>query len=157
MKFTLIKDLKQDSVMSPILSGLLFFIILYLVSDIFVKDLGFGISVHTINLTLFGSEEEFLDPITQASFLEFWHVEIFFIMMIVFTLSTIFIRVSNASKSAIVLVNLMMISSIISLISLPFAYFFSSEFINIYVATFFIWHILAILSSLYSLKRLHYA
>lgn len=157
MKFTLIKDLKQDSVMKPILSGLLFFIILYFVSDIFVKDLGFGISVHTIKLTLFGSEEEFLDPITQASFLEFWHVEIFFIMMIVFTLSTIFIRVSNASKSAIVIVNLMMISSIISLISLPFAYFFSSEFINIYVATFFIWHILALFCAFYSLKRLHYA
>ncbi|MFA6137586.1 MAG: hypothetical protein WC667_05820 [Sulfurimonas sp.] len=110
-----------------------------------------------MHLTLFGSEEKFLDPISKASFLEFWHVEIFFIMMILFTLSTVFIRVSNASNSAIVVVNLMIISAIISLISLPFAYFFSSDFINIYVATFFIWHILALISTLHSLKKLHYA
>lgn len=157
MKFTIIKDLTQDSMMKPILSGLLSFTLLYLLSDFFVKHSSFGLFPHAIHATLFGSEEEFLDPINKASFLEFWHVEIFFIMMILFTLSTVYIRLSKASKSAIVVVNLMMISAIISLISLPLAYFFSSGFINIYVATFFIWHILALFSALYSLKRLHYA
>ncbi len=157
MKFTIIKDLNQDSMMKPILSSLLFFTLLYLLSDFFVKYSSFGLFPHAVYSTLFGSEEEFLDPISKASFLEFWHVEIFFIMMILFTLSTIFIRVSNASRRAIIVVNLMMISAIASLISLPLAYFFSSSFINIYVATFFIWHILALFSVLYSLKRLHHA
>lgn len=143
--------------MKPILSSLLFFTLLYLISDIFVKQSSFGIFTQTIHLTLFGDEEQFVDPITQSSFLEFWHGEIFFIMMIVFTLSTIFIRVSNASKSAIVIVNLLMISSIISLISLPLAYFIHVGFIQIYVLTFFVWHILSILSALTSLKGLYYA
>jgi len=157
MKFTLIKDLKQDSMMKPILSGLLFFTLLYLVSDIFVKNSGFGVFPSAVKLTMFGNEQEFLDPISKASFLEFWHVEIFFIMMIIFTLSAVYIRLSKASKSAIVVVNLMMISAIASLISLPISYFFNPIFINMYVTTFFIWHILALFSSVYSLKRLHYA
>ncbi|MCX6076667.1 MAG: hypothetical protein NTW78_07235 [Campylobacterales bacterium] len=157
MKFTIIKDLNQDKMMKPILSGLLFFTLLYLLSDFIVKYNSFGIFPHAVQATLFGGEEEFLDPIIKASFLEFWHVEIFFIMMILFTLSTVYIRLSKASKSAIVVVNLMMISAIISLISLPLSYFFSSDFINIYITTFFIWHIFALFSALYSLKRLHYA
>jgi len=143
--------------MKPILSGLLFFTLLYLVSDIFVKNSGFGVFPSAVKLTMFGNEQEFLDPISKASFLEFWHVEIFFIMMIIFTLSAVYIRLSKASKSAIVVVNLMMISAIASLISLPISYFFNPIFINMYVTTFFIWHILALFSSVYSLKRLHYA
>jgi len=157
MKFTIIKDLNQDSMMKPILSGFLFFILFFLLSDFIVKYDSFGIFPHALQSTLFGNEEEFLDPISEASFLEFWHVEIFFIMMIIFTLSTIIIRLSKASKSAMFAVNLMMISAITSLISLPLAYYFSSKFINIYVITFFIWHILALISTFYSLKRLHYA
>lgn len=157
MKFTLIKDLKQDSMMKPILSVFLFFTLLYLVSDIFVKNSGFGVFPSAVKSTMFGNEQEFLDPISKASFLEFWHVEIFFIMMIIFTLSAVYIRLSKASRSAIVVVNLMMISALASLISLPISYFFNPIFINMYVATFFIWHILALFSSLYSLKRLHYA
>lgn len=157
MKFTIIKDLKQDSMMKPILSGLLFFTLLYLLSDFFVKYNSLGIFPHAIHLSLFGNKEEFLDPINEVSFLEFWHMEIFFMMMIIFTLSTVYIRLSKASKSAIVVVNIMMISAITSLISLVFSYYFSSNFINIYVVTFFIWHILALFSSLYSLKKLYYA
>ena len=143
--------------MKPILSGLLFFTLLYLVSDIFVKNSGFGVFPSAVKSTMFGNEQEFLDPISKASFLEFWHVEIFFIMMIIFTLSAVYIRLSKASKSAIVVVNLMMISALASLISLPISYFFNPIFINMYVTTFFIWHILALFSSVYSLKRLHYA
>ncbi len=157
MKFTIIKDLNQDTMMKPILSGLFFFTLLYILSDFFVKYNSFGLFPHAIHLSLFGNEEEFLNPINEASFLEFWHVEIFFIMMIVFTLSTVYIRLSQASRSAIVVVNIIMLSAITSLISLVFSYYFSSNFINIYVVTFFTWHILALFSSLYSLKKLYYA
>lgn len=143
--------------MKPILSFMLFFTLLFLVVDFFVKYSSFGVLPHAVHLTLFGSAKEFLDPISKASFLEFWHVEIFFIMMILFTLSAVYIRLSQASKSAIIIVNFMMVSAITSLLSLPFAYFFSSSFINIYVMSFFIWHLLALFASIYSLKKLFYA
>ena len=138
MKFTLIKDLKQDSIMKPILSALVLFTLLYLVSDFFVKQSSFGLFPDAIYTTLLGNEEEFIDSINKASFLEFWHAEVFFIMMIVFTLSTVYIRLSKASKFAILLVNLMMLSAITSLITLALAYFYSSLFIYIYSITFFI-------------------
>ncbi|MEA2099314.1 MAG: hypothetical protein U9P72_04205 [Campylobacterota bacterium] len=154
MRFTLIKDLKKDDSMRVVLLGLLVFIFFYLISDMFVKYNSFGISASMVELTLFGDEEEFLDPITQASFLEFIHTEIFFIMMILLTLSAVFIRLATRSKINIFLVNLTMISALVSLISLAFSFYISSFFINFYIVTFFMWHILSFYMSLYSLWQL---
>ena len=139
--------------MSLILKGFLLFILLYLISDISVKYYSFGISIDAISTTLFGNEEEFIDPITKSSFLEFWHTEIFFMMMILLTLSAIFIRLANKSKIA--MTNILMISAIISLVSLPMSYFVSSDFIYIYLLTFFIWHLSAIYMILYSFWKLN--
>lgn len=153
MKFTLIKNIQNDKAMSLILKGFLSFILIFLISDILVKYFSFGITPDVINTTLFGNEEEFIDAITKSSFLEFWHTEIFFIMMILLTLSAIFIRLSNKSK--IVMTNTLMISAIISLITLPLAYFVSSDFVNIYLLTFFIWHLSAIYMIFYSFWKLN--
>jgi len=155
MRFTLIKDLKKDSSMRPILSGLLIFTTLYLVIDVFVKYVSFGISSTMIELTLFGNEDEFIDPITQASFLEFIHTEIFFIMMILLTLSAIFIRVAKNTKLNFIVMNITMISSILSLIALFLSFFVSKIFISIYIITFFIWHLLSMYMSLVSLWKLY--
>ncbi len=156
MRFTLIKDLKQDSMMKPILSGLLIFTLLYLISDIFVKSYSFGIFEETIKATMFGNEEEFLDPLTTSAFLEFWHMEIFFIMMTVLTLSAVYIRFSGAKGFNIIIVNAVMISALISLVALVLSFFLNAAFIQLYVASFFIWHICAIYMSLYSLTKLYY-
>lgn len=142
--------------MKPVLSGLLTFTILYLVSDIFVKYFNFGISPDTVKLTMFGDENQFIDPLSNASFLEFWHMEIFFIMMILLTLSAVFIRVSDKSKKQILLTNITMISSIISLLALLSTFYTSTSFIHLYVLCFFIWHILAFYMALYSLWKLNY-
>ena len=155
MRFTLIKDLKQDSMMRPILSGLLLFTLLYLVSDIFVKNFSFGIFEESIKTTLFGNEDEFLDPLTTSSFLEFWHMEIFFTMMILLTLSAVFIRLSGAKGFNIIIVNAVMVSALISLVTLVLSFFVNAAFIQLYVLSFFMWHICAIYMSLYSLWRLY--
>ncbi len=153
MKFTLIKELKQEKSMKLILTGFLSFILLYLIADILVKQSTFGLFFDAINLTLFGSQEEYIDPITQASFLEFWHIEIFFMMMILLTLSAVFARVSN--KGIILVTNMLMISAITSLLSIALAFYMSNIFIHVYVLTFFIWHITAIYMILNSLWKLY--
>lgn len=155
MRFTLIKDLKKEDSMRPILSGLLIFTSLYLMADVFVKHLSFGVSISSVKSTLFGNEEEFLDPITQSSFLEFIHTEIFFIMMILLTLSTVFIRISKNTKLNFIIMNATMISAILSLIALALSYYLSSYFIVVYIATFFIWHILSLYMSIHSLWKLN--
>ena len=154
MRFTLIKDLKQDQMMKPILSGLLLFTFLYLLSDILVKHYSFGVSIHDVTLSLFGNEDEFLDPMSKASFLEHWHIEIFFIMMILLSLSAVFIRLCT-SKINMLILNVTLIASILSIISLALAYFVSQGFITIYVVSFFIWHLFAIYMSIASLWNLY--
>lgn len=153
MRFTLINNLQKESVMSLVLKGFLVFTLLYLVSDILVMNSTFGTSVESVHTTLYGDVDEYIDPMNEASFLEFWHTQIFFMMMTVLTLSAIFIRVSEKSK--IVLINILMISAITSLISLAFAFYMSDIFISAYVLTFFIWHALAVYMSICSFWKLN--
>lgn len=155
MKFTLIKDLKEDTTMKPILTGLLLFILLYLLSDVVVKHLNFGIFADDLHLTLFGDEEQYIDPLSTASFLEFWHIEIFFIMMLLLTLSAVYIRLAKDSSSKLITLNIVMLSAITSLVSIIFAYFFSKSFVNVYMISFLLWHITAIYMVFYSLWKLY--
>jgi len=153
VKFTLVKNIQTNSVMSLILKGFLVFVLLYLISNILVMDSSFGISVESVSTTLFGNEDEYIDPITESTFLEFWHTEIFFIMMILFTISAIFIRVSKRSR--MILTNLLMVSALLSLIALPLAYYISDFFVNVYVFAFFSWHAMATYIILYSFWKLN--
>ena len=153
MRFTLINNIKQDKAMKLVLSGLLAFILIYIVSDVIVKYYSFGIFNSAIKTTLFGNEQEYIDPINKASFLEFWHTEIFFIMMILLTLSAVYIRL--AKKSRLLLTNTLMISAITSLVFIALSYFVSPFFINLYIATFFVWHVSALYMISYSFWKLY--
>jgi hypothetical protein len=142
--------------MRPILSGLLLFMLLYIVADIVVKQQTIGLSSDAVALTLYGNAEEFLDPITESVFLESLHAEVFFLMMILLTLSAVFVRLRSQKRFSLLLLNITMSSALLALITLALSYFFSAIFINFYVATFFLWHIgslLMILLSLWSLYR----
>ena len=152
MKFTLIKNIQKDSAMSLILKGFLLFILLYLIADVLVMNSSFGITVDTITTTLFGNEEEYIDPINEASFLEFWHTQIFFVMMVLLTLNAIFIRVANRSR--VINTNILMISAITSLISIVLAYYVSDFFVNVYIWSYFIWHTMALYMIVYSFWKL---
>jgi len=152
VKFTLVKNIQKDSAMSLILKGFLLFILLYLIADVLVMNSSFGITVDTITTTLFGNEDEYIDPINEASFLEFWHTQIFFVMMILLTLNAIFIRVANRSR--VINTNILMISAITSLISLVLAFYVSNFFVNIYMWSYFIWHAMAVYMIVYSFWKL---
>lgn len=153
MRFTLINNLQKDSSMSLILRGLIVFMLLFLISDILVMKSNFGISAQTINTTLFGDEEAYIDPISESSFLEFWHTQIFFIMMTLLTLSAIFIKVAKRSRTFFT--NIVMISAIISLISLPLSFYMSKFFTDIFIWTYFIWHTVALYMIFYSFWKLN--
>lgn len=157
MRFTLIKDIKQDVGMKSVLSGLLIFTILYIIVDYFVKQSGFGVSPESVALTLFGNPDEFLDPMSPSSFLEFAHIEIFFIMMILLTLSAVYIRMSNKRIHSILIVNIATLGALVSLVALGGAYYFHEGFVGVYVVGSFVWRSLAFYMSVYSLWRLHFA
>ena len=155
LRFTLVKNLKKDTHMSNILKGLLFFILLYLISDFFVKYFTIGLLPDALLFSFMGNEEEYIEPMGIASFLELWHTEIFFIMMILLTLSAIYIRVVSNVKHYKFTLNVVMISALISLVSLPLAFYVSQNFIYIYFITYFLWHLGAIKMTLRSLWKLY--
>ncbi len=142
--------------MRPILSALLLFTLLYILSDILVKYVNFGVFPDAINVTLFGDEEQYIDPLSTSAFLEFWHVEIFFIMMILLTLSAVFVRVSKDDTSKTILLSALMICALFSLISLVLAFFVAKIFVLMYSILFFFWHAIAVYMILYSLGKLYY-
>ena len=157
MRFTLIKDLQKERPMVMSINILLLFTLLYLVSDIFVEAENFGITLSALHTTLFGNADEFIDPITRAVFLEHLHGEIFFMMMILLTLSAVFVRVSKKNSFSLWVLNLNLISALFSLITLAVGYFYLSSFLPLYLATFFSWHILSFFMSFYALWRLNAA
>ncbi|MDF1879641.1 hypothetical protein JHD46_08330, partial [Sulfurimonas sp. SAG-AH-194-C20] len=76
MRFTLIKDLKQDKAMKPLLNGLLIFMLLYFIADFFVLNDTLGLLNEDIRMTLFGNADEFIDPMDKSVFLEYLHGQI---------------------------------------------------------------------------------
>ncbi len=151
MKFTLVKDVKHDSLMRPLLGGLLLFIFLFLSADIFLKNDHIGLTPTTLSQTLFGNEEEFIEPASEHFLLELMHSDIFFMMMTLLTLSAVYARLCQNSMLRLVNINVTMISALLSIVLLPLAYYLSPLFIAPWIASFFAWHILAIVMTLASL------
>lgn len=143
--------------MKNILQFLLFFILLYLTANLLVKAFSFGLTLDSVALTLFGSEENFIDPLSQASFLEYIHTEIFFIMMVSFTLSAVYIRVATKKLINAPLVSLLMLSGLSSILTLGLAYFVTSKAIVFYLGSFYLWNFLLAYMTLYGLWRLFFA
>ncbi|MDF1883531.1 hypothetical protein JHD49_06215 [Sulfurimonas sp. SAG-AH-194-C21] len=157
MRFTLIKDLKEDMAMKPLLNGLLLFILLYFIADFFVVNASLGLLHEDIKMTLFGNADEFVDPMDKSVFLEYIHGQIFFIMMILLTLSTVYVRLCSIKRYSIIVINTLMLSALLTLISLFLSYFYTPNLLNLYVVSFFIWHILAFIMALHSLWNLNFA
>ena len=143
--------------MKPLLNGLLVFIILYLIFDLFVKNHTLGLTIQTVSTTLFGNADEFLDPMNESVFLEFVHMQIFFLMMLLLTLSAVFIRLLHKKQNTLLLMNLVMLFGVLTPATLTAAYFYSAEFTGIYLVCFFAWHILALYMALKSLWELNFA
>ncbi len=143
--------------MKSLLNGLLIFILLYLPLDLFVKSHTIGITTGAIQTTLFGNADEFLDPMNKSVFLEFVHMQIFFLMMLVLTLSAVYIRLLHHKTNTILSMNLFVFFALLTPITLAATYFYSDQFTTIYLASFFTWHAIALLMTLRSLWELNLA
>ena len=131
--------------------------LVYFIADILVVHATLGLVSQDIKVTLFGNTEEFIDPMDKSVFLEYIHGQIFFIMMTLITLSTIYARLCSIKRYSIVIINILMLSALLTLISLALAYFYLPVLINVYMLAYFIWHITAFTMALHSLWNLNFA
>ncbi len=137
--------------MRPLLGGLLLFILLFLSADILLKNEQIGLTPSHLSQTLFGNEEEYIEPVTEHFLLELIHSDIFFMMMTLLTLSAVYARLCQNRSMRVVNINTTMIAALLSILFLPLAYYLSAHFILPYIITFYSWHILALFMSMASL------
>ncbi len=157
MRFTLVKDLRTDVLMRPIIGGLLLFTLLFLIFDVWHTSEKIGMIPTKVATFLYGNEEEFVEPVTQTSLLEIIHMDTFFAMMTLLTLSAVYARLSNSNSRKMVMINLAMISAIIAIISLMSAFLVHHFFLYVWLGCFSIWHVVAFgmgIESLWKLYRL---
>lgn len=143
--------------MKPLLNGLLLFMLIYFVADIFVSHTTLGLFTQELRTTLFGNDDEFVDPMSNSSFLEYIHGQIFFMMMILLTLSAVYARLCEKKHYSLVFINLLMLSALLTLLSLTLTYFFIPSLLALYVLSYFVWHITAFVMALHSLWNLNFA
>ncbi len=156
MKFTLNNDHQASRLMNTLLSGLMVFILLFLVTDLIVKTYHYGFTTDAIATMLYGNEEEFIEPLPFASLLEGVHADIFFAMMTLLTLGAVYGRTGRSKRLRIILVNLMMLTALTAMIAPVLAYVHSAFWITVWIITAVSWHAIAMLVALIALWRLRF-
>jgi hypothetical protein len=155
MKFTLIKDIRGDALMRPLLGGLLSFVLLFLTFDVVQKHETIGLFPAGAAATLYGDDEAFTEAITFFGLLEIVHGDTFFAMMVLLTLSAVYARLVDSTRRRLLFINTAMLGAFFSLLSLPCAYYFGMPFLYGWIAFFFLWHLSAFLMAAESLWRLY--
>lgn len=155
MRFTLVKDLRSDPLMRPLLSGLLLFAGTFLVADILLKRDHIGLDTATLSATLYGDEEAFVEPVTEHFVLELLHSDIFFMMMTLLTLSAVYARLCPLKRVAVAVINIAMIAAIADVVLLALAYYAGSAYILPWLGAFWTWHVGALFMALASLLYLN--
>jgi len=141
MKFTVSKDLRNNSVIRRLLIAFSIIMLLFLALDVTNKSLRFGSTQTEITNSLLGNEDEFIDPLSIVSALEMVHLDLFIAILLLLMIGSIFMRVNAKFKTP--LLALTMILSIISFASFITSLYFGGIFVLITITTFLIWHISA--------------
>lgn len=157
MRFVLIKDLRQDRSMRPMINLLLAFILLFFIVSPVVQHTTIGLYESKVHTTFFGNEDEFLDPINAEYFLEYLHTQIFLVMMTMVTLSAVFVRVNRNiffTKLVVIVANS---AALVFLASLALGYYLSPLFVPLYLLSYYIWLSSTFLMITQSFVRLNFA
>lgn len=141
--------------MRPLLSGLMLFTGAFLVADIFLKDQHIGLSIKTISQTLYGNEELFAEPVSEHFVLELLHSDIFFMMMVLLTLSAVYARLCPFKRVAVVVINIAMLAGLSDIVLFALAYFRGSAYIFPWLGAFWIWHAAALFMAAASMLYLN--
>ena len=139
MKFLVTKELIDNKLLSMIVTVLVGFLGLFLLSDLILKHLQIGLTFVTAKETLIGNPSEFIEPILFDVLLERIHISLFISMLILFLLSTVYIRVLNKEKS--VVIHVTFIAAILSPIFLSLGYAYGTVFIVAWIGSCVLWHL----------------
>lgn len=154
MKFTLVKELREDALMRPLLAGLLFFALLFLGADALLKSEQLGLEPSALAATLYGDEESYVDPIPATSLLEQVHASLFFMMFTLLTLGATYIRLTGVGRFRTVPLHASMLAAMAEPALLLLAFYQGDAFLLPWLGAFWLWHAGALFMALASLVLL---
>lgn len=154
MKFLVTKDLAHSTLLTYLVSAVVFAILLYLGLDVVLHAYVIGLDMASIRATLFGDEANFLEPILIDSLLLQVHIDLFMTLFAILILASVYIRLYSNKTMTKWTVHLLFIFGMLAPMMLLFSYFVSPSLTIIWLCCFAVWHFLALYVSFMILKKL---
>ena len=154
MKFLVTKDLVHSTLLSYLMGSVVFMILLYLGLDIVLHAYSIGLDKQSLQATLFGDVENFVEPILIDSLLLQVHIDLFMTLFAILILSAIYIRLYSNEVMTKWLVHLLFILGMLAPVMLILAYLVGTFFAAMWLISFVLWHVLASIVGVMILRKL---
>lgn len=154
MKFLISKDTQPSPLLKYLMASVTLALSIYLLLDIVLHSYLLGFDIQTIKATIFGDEENFIEPILLESLLLQVHIDLFMTLLAVLILSSIYIRYYGFAKYTKYFLHLLLLSALLSPILLLLSFFSSFYVLYLWIFSFILWHLLAFLMAFFNIKKL---
>ena len=154
MKFLVTKDLAHSTLLNYLIGSVVFTILLYLGLDLLLHAYSIGLDKYSLQVTLYGDAENFIEPILIDSLLLQVHIDLFMTLFSILILSSIYIRLYSSEAMTKWIVHLLFILGILAPVMLILAYFVGTFFAAMWLISFVLWHVLASIVGIMILKKL---
>ena len=154
MKFLVTKDLAHSTLLSRLMLGVCVALFFYLGLDVLLHGYVLGADMTSIQNTLYGNTEEFIEPILIDTLLLQVHTDLFMSLFSILIIASIYIRLYSSQTITKWLVHFLFILGLLAPLSLVIAYFTSMGIVYVWLATFILGHFLGMWMSLRIIKKL---
>ncbi len=154
MKFLVTKDLAHSTLLTYLMSAVVFTILLYLALDVVLHAYVIGLDMSSMEATLFGDEANFVEPVLIDSLLLQVHIDLFMTLFALLILSSVYIRLYSKKALTKWTVHLLFIFGLLAPVLLLLSYLAAPSLAMVWLMTFVIWHFMAMFAAIMILKKL---
>ncbi|MEA2046851.1 MAG: hypothetical protein U9O64_00230 [Campylobacterota bacterium] len=154
MKFLITKELSHNRLLNHLMLGVVIAIFLYLILDMVLHGFVFGLDIPTLTTTLYGNMDAFIEPILLDTLLLQVHIDLFMSLFALMIVGSIYIRLYAAKSLTKPLIHLLFILGLLSPLVILLAYFTNAMALYLWLGSFVLWHLLAMVMSLLIIKKL---
>lgn len=154
MKFVISKDLEHSQLLNTLMIGVSAALFFFLLFDLILHGFTIGSDITAIKDTLYGNEEEFIEPILIDTLLLQVHIDLFMTLFTLMILSTIYIRLFSEERVTKWMIHLLFIFGLSSPLMLLGAYMGSHVLVYVWVLTLLAGHLLAIFFAVRVIEKL---
>jgi len=157
MKFLVTKEPAGTKLITSLMAGVVFFIILYLGFDVVIHAYVIGADIQSVTLTLVGDSENFIEPVLIDTLLLQVHIDLFVTLFALMILASIFIRFHERASITRWMVHLVFLLGMVTPMLLIVAYLGWIWLVPVWISAFVAWHLLACFMGVMVLKKVVFA